>query len=508
MPATLAQLLALGELHLGLLTPPQTGTLDSPIEWAHSSDLVDPTPFLSPGHLLLTTATPDDADDYVSRLVAHGVIGLGFGTEVTQSGTPDSLIDACIRHGLALVEVPYHTPFIAIARFVADRVADDAYARTTWALHALRALSLAALRDDPVTAILSELAQQLAAPVVLLGPDAAVRHVFPHGALNRSTHTALMICAEKLLETQRRAADSTTTDDGSFTLQTLGMARHLRGVLAVTSIVNDAATQQVITGVVALIGLALEQGRANLTARSRLRTAIWRALLHGDHELAQALAEPVFSSLPTGNVRVTAFTGTLLDAAADWLENQFSTFFAVDDTELIILETQNEHDHTRLTQRLADRFELRGGLSGPDALGDLARALSQARMSRDGTTKNGMIGSFDSVTADGLFALLHTADARALADATLAPLVSADPRLPGVLRAWLDNDAVYDAAARQLGMHRHTLRAKITEAERVLGHDLTSFALRANLYAALITAEIQSPHQQRDPATLQVTPPW
>lgn len=507
MPATLAQLLSLGELNLGLLTPPQTGSLHSPIEWAHSSDLVDPTPFLSSGHLLLTTATPDDADGYVSRLVAHGVIGLGFGTEVTQSGTPDSLIDACIRHDLALVEVPYRTPFIAIARFVADRVADDAYARTTWALHALRALSLAALRDDPVTAILNELARQLDAPVALLGPDAAVRQIFPHGALTRSTRAALMICAETLLESQRRAADSTTTDDGFFSLQTLGMARNLRGVLAVTSTINDAATQQVITGVVALIGLALEQGRVNLTARSRLRTAIWRALLHGERELAQALAEPVFSSFPTGNVRVTVLTGALLDAAADWLENQFSTFFAVDDTELIILETQKEHDHSRLTQSLADRFELRGGLSGPDTLGDTARALSQARMAREGTNKNGMIRSFDSIKADGLLSLLHTADARALADATLAPLVSADPRLPGVLRAWLDNDAVYDATARQLGMHRHTLRAKITEAERVLGHELTSFALRANLYAALTTAEVAAPRLHHDAATLQVTPP-
>ena len=84
-----------------------------------------------------------------------------------------------------------------------------------------------------------------------------------------------------------------------------------------------------------------------------------------------------------------------------------------------------------------------------------------------------------------MLALLHTPDARAVAETSLRPLVAADPSLPHVLRTWLDADGVYDVAARQLGMHRHTLRARVADAERVLGRDLTSFAARADLYAAL-----------------------
>ncbi|WP_431247923.1 helix-turn-helix domain-containing protein [Leifsonia xyli] len=34
-------------------------------------------------------------------------------------------------------------------------------------------------------------------------------------------------------------------------------------------------------------------------------------------------------------------------------------------------------------------------------------------------------------------------------------------------------------------MHRHTLRARVADAERLLGRDLSSFAARADLYAAL-----------------------
>ncbi|WP_438883381.1 PucR family transcriptional regulator ligand-binding domain-containing protein, partial [Bacillus cereus group sp. BC29] len=85
---------------------------------------------------------------YVRRLAEHGIAALGFGTEVVRDGAPAELVEACTRHGLPLFEVPYRTPFIAVARFVADRVAADAYARSTWALRASRAISLAALRPD------------------------------------------------------------------------------------------------------------------------------------------------------------------------------------------------------------------------------------------------------------------------------------------------------------------------------------------------------------------------
>jgi purine catabolism regulator len=88
-----------------------------------------------------------------------------------------------------------------------------------------------------------------------------------------------------------------------------------------------------------------------------------------------------------------------------------------------------------------------------------------------------------------MLALLQTPDARAVAAAALAPLSDADPALPGVLRTWLDADGVYDVAARRLGMHRHTLRARVADAERLLGRDLGGFAARADLYAALRAAE-------------------
>ena len=147
----------------------EDGALDRPLRWVHSSDLADPTPFLSEGLALLTTGTQfqDAADDpsvyadYVRRLSARGVVGLGFGTEVVRAGIPPLLADACRAARMPLFEVPYRTPFIAVARAGAEAIAAQSYARRSWALAAQRAISLAALRPDGLGATLAELARQL-----------------------------------------------------------------------------------------------------------------------------------------------------------------------------------------------------------------------------------------------------------------------------------------------------------------------------------------------------------
>ncbi len=113
MPPSLRTLLERHELRLRLLSDEAElapGALDEPVQWVHSSDLIDPTPFLDEQQLLLTTGTqfeaghddPRTADDYVGRLRARRLTGVGFGNEVIRSGPPESLIAACRRHGIPL----------------------------------------------------------------------------------------------------------------------------------------------------------------------------------------------------------------------------------------------------------------------------------------------------------------------------------------------------------------------------------------------------------------------
>ena len=89
-----------------------------------------------------------------------------------------------------------------------------------------------------------------------------------------------------------------------------------------------------------------------------------------------------------------------------------------------------------------------------------------------------------------MLSALDTTEARALADALLQPLRAHDASrgtaLVETVRTWLAHDARIDEAAQALGIHRHTVRARVAQAQQLLGRDLASFPARAELWAALV----------------------
>ncbi|GAB3396424.1 hypothetical protein GCM10027568_30480 [Humibacter soli] len=430
MPApTVRLLLARRELSLRLLTSPDAlpdGALDAAVSWVHSSDLDDPTPFLTPGQVLLTTGTQfesadSDYDGYVARLVVSGVVALGFGTEVIRD-TPPGLIEACLRGGMPLLDVPYRTPFIAVARYAADLVAEQAYARNTWALAAQHAVSLAALRPDGLDATLAELARQLGRWVALVDAAGTIDRVFPDRAMPAPAREIVTAEAGRMLRARRRSGATVSEAGTVIALQTIGAGDRLLGVLAHGGPDEpDQAAQQVVTSVVALAGLALEQGQALESARTALR----RALLSGIEQ----------------------------------------------------------------SRRLADELGRASGLS----------VASLDVLDRAGAQVNDVLGAEPPMTSAEPGAGRDRAgggpsplppedeDAPVRATALLEPLTATDRdgTLAVSLLTWLEHNGVYDAAARELGVHRHTLHARIRTAERLLDRDFTAFADRAEVWTAL-----------------------
>src|SRR4051812_9612738 len=146
------------ELGLAVLTG--SDQLDRPIRWAHVSELRDPVPYLLGGELLLTAGVnfPEDVDGYVRGLVVADVQALGFGVTPVYDEVPPVLVEACARHGLPLLALPPSTPFLAVSRAVGVALAEAEHAELRWLSEAQAALTRAALRPDPVQAVVGELA--------------------------------------------------------------------------------------------------------------------------------------------------------------------------------------------------------------------------------------------------------------------------------------------------------------------------------------------------------------
>lgn len=523
MKPTVQTLLERPELALGLLTPADTlpeGALDVPVAWAHSSDLADPTPFLDAGQVLLTTGTwlpaQDGADDadaaasaqidaYVTRLREAGIAALGFGTEVIRAGTPAALVAACSTAGLPLFEVPYRTPFIAIARTVADLIAEDAFARQAWALAAQRAISLAALRPDGLSATLAELSKRLGSWVGLIDATGSLDREFPVGGLGQPALGEVIGEARTMLRRGQRASRSLLAAESTgaaqrMTMQTLGGGGALRGVLAIgDSPELDQAGREVVTSVIALAGLSLEQNRDLDRARGHLRSGLLRSMLAGDVSLAAEVAGEMWGPLPEAPLRVLATEARAdgFDRLAELLELRVDErggrlFFGRDlDTVVILAE---EDDAAELADELASEFELPVGVSDPSTLAKLGDAHDEALRAYERARESGPgVSWFDDISRQGVLAFLARTDARAVARATLAPLTEHDAANGTALvlttRTWLENGGQFDATAQALGVHRHTVRSRVALAERLLGRDLSGFHARADLWAALLAVE-------------------
>lgn len=493
---TLRALLSRRDLHLRLEEGSSDDALERPVRWVHSTDLADPTPFLSEGLVLLTTGTQFSADDpatyrdYVGRLAARAVVGLGFGTEVVRHGIPQGLIDACRQARMPLFEVPYRTPFIAVARANAEAVAAQAYARRSWALAAQRAIALAALRPDGLGATLAELARQLDTWVGLFDAAGMLSREHPIGGLDAATAAELHGEIDAVLRRGARTGSSLRIADVPFTLQTLGRGGHLRGVIAIASGDLDQEGRGVVTAVIAMAGLALEQQQGLARARNALRAGLVRSLLTDDPSLVRRIARDLWGPLPAAPV-VVALTDAaaarseglaeLLELRAD--ERRGAVFFGRGDDGLVIVVPAAER---ATLDEAAERFGARLGVSDPAGYDRFSAALDQARLARDRGAE--AITDFSAVADAGVLSALSP-QARALAEAELAPLRAHDAasgtHLVQTLRVWLDDDCSHEATARSLGVHRHTVRTRLALVERLLGRDLTSFATRAELWAAL-----------------------
>ncbi|GAB3595106.1 PucR family transcriptional regulator [Microbacterium tumbae] len=489
---TLRTLLRRPDLGLQLVSDESAlheNALDRPLRWVHSTDLADPTPFLADELALLTTGTQFADDDpagvlaYVSRLRERGIVGLGFGTEVHRSGIPEELVAACADAGMPLFVVPYDTPFIAVARAHAEAIAAQTYARRTWALDTQRALAVAALRPRGLEATLSELSQRLGQWVGMFDATGSLVHERPPHRFDAADLEELTGRATDLITRGGQAGQSLTLGSGSFTLFTFGRTGHLRGVIAIGTAALDSEARAVVTSVIAMAGLALEQNEQLTRGRRRLRRQVLESLLLDDPTLARR----VLGSLPHAPI-VVAVTDpdAPADAIEEWGERRRAEHgadvFAADSGEgLVLCLSAADAD---LFDELATRFGIVLGVSDPQGYGDFSRAHAQAASAR----RRGGLGAirYADTVSTSILAALATDEARLVAESHLAPLRT-HAELEPSLRVWLEHDARIEQAAHALGIHRHTLRSRIAQASALLAVDLSTFPARAELWAALQT---------------------
>ncbi|MFF7924103.1 PucR family transcriptional regulator [Streptomyces mirabilis] len=521
--------------------------LDVPVRWAHVSELADPVPYMEGGELLLITALQLDAEDpdvmrrYVKRLVGAGVVGLGFAVGVNYDEIPKALVDAAEEEGLPLLEVPRRTPFLAISKAVSAAIAADQYRAVTAGFAAQRELTKQALNDGP-EGLLSALAGQVDGWAALYDASGAVVATAPEWAGRRA---ARIIPDVERLRERSAPASSVVGGEDRVELHSLGTGRRPRAALAVgTAAALGTAERYAVHSAIALLTLTTERSRSLHAAEQRIGAAVLRMLLAGQPEHARTVAGDLYGELldapfrlilaesasasaarahADGHARVAAAkpskapvvvpdptNGDPLGGLAEIVESAAarsgeSVLVVPDGERLVVLavdggaavtacgEYAAALDAARIATReqpVGEEDELVVGLSAPAGPIAAAAAYKQAEQALSVARRRGRsLVEHEELAAGSVLPLLADDAVRAFADGLLRPLNEHDATgrgdLVASLRAWLSRHGQWDAAAADLGVHRHTLRYRMRRVEEILGRSLDDPDVRMELWLAL-----------------------
>jgi len=486
------------ELDLVLITDAEP-TL--PVQAVHSSDMRDPTPFLTPRTVLLTTGTQfgDEvsnaaADAYILRLREAGVTALGIGIGIVWDRIPHPLIAAAERHGLPLFRVAYQTPFLAIAQVATRLLNAQVHARDAWSLESQRSVALAATQRDGLSAVVREAAGRLGRWVAITDRTGALVEVSPRNAFSVAFETKIGAEARALVERGTRSSRVRAIDERPIELQTLGRSDRLLGTLVSPVGIGDQAERMLLALVAAIATVQLEHRAGRGEAETALRTAVLTLLLEGEADLALRIAAGVLPRLPQGRVSVIR-----LGAARELPESLIGDLRSLASTAGLLtapLEGRSvlvcESAQLPAVRKLLSAHAVRAGVSTRGPIERLSHLLDEAVIAFGHADSRSMTDpvEYRPDMHGGLLRLLDAQpEAHRLAEGLLAPLRQHDARhddhIEQSLAVWLQHHGQMSPAATELGVHRHTLRHRVQTAESLLHRDLGDPDTRAELWAAL-----------------------
>ncbi|WP_077801374.1 PucR family transcriptional regulator [Streptomyces sp. JHA26] len=331
-------------------------------------------------------------------------------------------------------------------------------------------------------------------------------------------------------------------------LHSLGTSRKARAALAVgTAAPLGTAERYAVHSAIALLTLTTERSRSLHAAEQRLGAAVLRMLLAGEPDHARTVAGDLYGGLldapfrmivaepasasaarahagpsagpparvpvakPSAAALAAADThGDPLGALAEVVESAAArageAVLAVPEGErLVVLATDGgaavaacaAYASALETARPArkpvaggDEEGLVVGLSAPSGPIAASAAYKQAEQALSVARRRGRVCvEHEHLAAGSVLPLLADDAVRAFADGLLRALRDHDATgrgdLVASLRAWLSRHGQWDAAAADLGVHRHTLRYRMRRVEEILGRSLDDPDVRMELWLAL-----------------------
>ena len=514
--------------------------LDLPVRWVHISELLDPTPWLSGGELLLTTGmlldTPQRQRSFVERLAEHQLAGLGVGTGFGHDAVPQAIVEAASERAFPVFEIPYDVPFIAITEAAFTRLVNEQYAVLRRAIAAHERLERIVLSQRGLEALAAALASLIGASIVILDGRGEPR---VHWTFRRAlAESALRELSHELHQrAERREARPFVP---SFALEgNRGLALPVGADGTPRSGANASAAlpdawlvalkdtgplsdfdRLTLRHAVTIVALELLRDRVAGETERRLAGDIVAAMASGElagPELARRL-EPFglgreLATIAATHQRSRNGEETLRGAVAAGLREEAMPAVVASTAGLVcaLVAGMAEQELFALAQRLSQRLtkalgaDVRVAVGRAVASGEARRSFHEARCALEaaalglaGTSHNGSGNGVATYKDLGSFQLLlslqDNESLRLFCDSILGPIEASEGRYGGELmrslEAFIECNGQWERAAKRLYCHRHTLRYRIRRVESLTGRNLQNARDRIEFWLALRGREL------------------
>ena len=447
----------------------------------HVSELSDPTAYLSGGELLLTTglSLPDSAmgcDRYISRLRGAGVSALGLGLGPSLTAIPVHLAESCSKYGMCLLVVPPESAFLTVTKTYWAARSRSTQQQLSDAITAHRSLVNAVVSSNPVAETLKTLSGAIGAWVATLDPTGEVQHVFPSGRVVDAMALAHQI--HDLRVAGIHSAATFPSGDEVVAVFPLPLEERVVGYIAVGSSTRLTSTdRRLVLTASALLSLdSVQRQRADAGAQSQLQaiaTLLDMGFVEPAHRLASRLRLPDFGD----SARVLAVRSSrpadVVTAVYRWNRASIPAPSEGDRSWFVVPAAQSEA--RSLASLLHD--------VDPHAAAALSDIVSMATVH---DVRVGLLASIAEVP-DGTVVSPRRRElgSDAVREGIRRVLEYTRADLAPALVTYLRHRGQWDPAARELGVHRNTLRHRIARCRELLGVDLDDPDVAAELWLYL-----------------------
>jgi purine catabolism regulator len=479
------------EKPLGVTFHGETRDLDRTIRWVTVTEMEDPTPWLTGGELVLTTRlwlkSAPAQELLIRRLHGAGVAGFGFATGPDQQQLPEPALAEARARGLPAIETPYASPFMAITRFVAERLFEQEHVRRRRLVDAHDQLAQTLLSGQGLQGLMRSVWTLTGAPAGLVDLQGRVLAGQP------TDHEWPM---PEIVAAASRAADAT----GALSARLI----EINGDPVAFLCSRTSTAPEILPYAERLIGLELAKRQAVAEERRHLAGQVIQDILRrviSDEEAERRLASfEVNLPDPRAVVLATADCDPARLRSAPWAlylgqDNSRQILTAVVGRHVVAL-VPHAQDARAVGQQLLDHLSriskavcvgVGGSYSGADGLRWSHLEAQDAVARGPGVHERTRLDLTRLLLANPELPL------RRLARDTLLPLITSDRHGDGQLLETLRtffacNESITLTAAR-LFVHRNTVHHRLRSIEKLTTLSLSSMHDRMQLWLAVVALD-------------------